>query len=91
MIALVVVATDIVLIVKLAVFAPEGTVITAGTVADPILEVKLIDVPEDGAGASNETVPVEFAPPKTDTGDNVNPARAADGVTVIAAVTDVTP
>ena len=62
-------ATAVVVTVKVAVVAPAATVTVGGTVALPVLDVRLIDVPPVGAGAPRVTVPVEGEPPVTVAGE----------------------
>ena len=58
--------TGTVLIVKLALFFPAGTVTLAGTVATAVLPlVSVTTVPPAGAAALKVTVPVEGFPPAT--------------------------
>jgi hypothetical protein len=71
--ALVVVVTDCVLTVKLALVLPAGTVTLDGTVATEVLPLESVTtVPPEGALALRVTVPVELVPPVTLVGFRVN-------------------
>jgi hypothetical protein len=59
--------------VKVALWAPAGTVTLAGTLATPVLLlVKVTTVPPDGATSSSITVPCEVLPPLTEVGLSAN-------------------
>jgi len=78
----VLVATGLVVVVKVAVVAPASTITESGTwPADALLEVKLTIAPPKGAGAFRVTVPVDDTPPGTDVGLTLT-LLSADGVTV---------
>lgn len=70
-VALTVVATAVVVIVKVAEVDPLGTVTVPGRVAFPLLEVSVTAVPPVGAAPERVTVPVEGVPPVTVAGDTV--------------------
>jgi hypothetical protein len=85
-VAEVVVATDLVVTVKVALVAPAATVTLAGTVATEVrLLDKLTTVPADGAGPDNVTVPVDGEEPLTLVGFRVR-ELSTGAVTVKAAV-----
>jgi len=79
-------ATGLVLTVKVAVVAPTATVTLAGTVAAPVLLLlSPTTAPPVGAAALSVTVPVEEVPPVTDAG--LTPADlTTNAVTVSTAV-----
>ena len=61
--------------VKVALWAPAGTVTLAGTVATPVLLlVNVTTVPPGGATSSSATVPCEVLPPWTEVGLSANVA-----------------
>ena len=69
MLADVLLATTLVLTVKVAVVAPAATVTLAGTVAAAVLPLLKVTVaPPVGAAPFRVTVPVEDVPPVTDVG-----------------------
>jgi hypothetical protein len=71
-------ATALVLIVKVALLLPAGTVTLAGTPAAPLLLESVTCAPAVGAGPLRVTVPVDdCAPPVTLVGFNVS--EEADG------------
>jgi len=72
----VVLVTADVLIVKVAVDAPDGTVTLAGIVADPLLEDSVTSAPPVPAAPFSVTVPVAVFPPTTVVGDTVRLVRA---------------
>jgi len=69
--------TAVVLIVKLTVCAPAGTVTFAGNVAEELEEVKLTVVPPFGANPLRVTVPVRDVPPTTVDGVSETEVRTA--------------
>jgi len=76
--AAVIVATEVaetpgVVMLKLADDAPAGTDTEPGTLAEGLLETKLIVAPPLGAFLASETVPVAPFPPTTEVGETVNP------------------
>src|ERR1700691_3204776 len=80
-----VVATPAVLIAKVPLVAPAGTVTLGGTVATAVLLLaSVISAPPVGAGPANVIVPVELPPPKTLFG--LNAREDSRGVTVSVAV-----
>ena len=85
MVADVVLATAVVVIVKLAVVAPAATVTLAGTVAAALLLDMLTASPPVGAALPRVTVPVEEVPPATAVGFT-DTDETAGGFTVNAAV-----
>jgi hypothetical protein len=64
-VAVVLTATAVVLIVKVAVRAPAATVTLAGTTAAELLLCRVTIAPPGGAAPFNVAVPVEEAPPVT--------------------------
>ena len=79
-------ATPSVVIVKVAVVAPEARVTLAATVAAVVTEdVSVTTAPAGGAGPVSVTVPVDDVPETTLVGDTVTDVSAA-GVTVSVAV-----
>ena len=65
--------TRLVVMLKVAVVAPAGTMMLAGTVAMLVLLLtKRIMAPPEGAGALSVTVPVETEPPRTLVGLSVS-------------------
>jgi hypothetical protein len=68
-VAAVLVATAVVFTVNSVVLAPAGTVTLAGTVAEPLLELKLTLIPPVGALPLKVTVPAEAVPPVTVVGE----------------------
>lgn len=89
-VALVLGNTAIVLMVKVADFAPAATVTDAGTVAFVELEAKVTEKPPEGAAPLIVTVPVEVFPPTTDVGESANPVSTG-GLIVSDAVRLVVP
>jgi len=81
-------ATGLVLTVKVAVVAPAATVTLVGTVAaDVLLLLSVTRAPPVGAAALSLTVPVDEAPPVTDVGLKLVEEMTTDGaVTVSPAV-----
>ena len=72
-------ATDVVVIVKVALVAPAGTVTLAGTVVVLELAESDTDAPPAGAAALNVTVPVEELPPATLVGLSESAESVATG------------
>lgn len=70
-VAVVVLDTVVVEIVKVALVAPAGTVTEAGTVALELLEERFTATPPVGAAPVRVTVPTEEAPPATVFGETV--------------------
>ena len=89
MVTLVEAATGEVLIVKVPVVPPAGTVILAGTFAAGLLEVNEITAPLDGAGAASVTVPVDIEAPVTEVGASTSPER--NGVPIAVRTSAVLP
>src|SRR5271165_2627328 len=72
MVAVVLLATPLVVMVKVAVVAPAATVTLAGSCAAPVLLLdKVTSAPPEGAGPFSMTVPLEVFPPATDVGFRV--------------------
>lgn len=67
-VAAVLAVTDVVLMAKVAVVAPAGTVTDAGTTAAAELLVSVTTTPPAGAGDPSVMVPVAAVPPLTLTG-----------------------
>jgi hypothetical protein len=82
MVAVVVVETEVVATVNLAVVAPAATVTIAGTVAYPLLEDRVTINPPVGAARLMVTVPVDDPPPVTDVGDKLKPVTVLGACTV---------
>ena len=82
-------ATGLVVMVKVAVVAPAATVTLAGAWAAAVLLLETVtSAPPTGAGPLNVTVPVEDTPPSTDVGLRVTDVRvAAVTVRVVVRVT----
>jgi hypothetical protein len=78
-------ATGVVVTVKFAVVAPDGTVTFTGTCAALLLSDSAMTMPVAGAGPFSRTVPVDELPPTTDVGAKLTPVREG-GLTVKAAV-----
>jgi hypothetical protein len=79
------VATGLVLIVKVALVLPAGTVPLAGTLAEALLLESVTCPPPAGAGPLRVTVPVEdCTPPRTLVGFNASEETvgSSGGVTV---------
>ena len=85
MVADAVLATAVVVTVKVAVVAPAATVTLAGTVAAALLLDKPTDSPPVGAALPKVTVPVDEVPPVTAVGLNVTD-ETTGGFTVNDAV-----
>jgi hypothetical protein len=76
-------ATAVVLIVKVALLLPAGTVTLEGTLAAALLLESRTCAPPAGAGPLSITVPTEdWAPPVTLDGFNVSEEALGRGVTV---------
>jgi len=76
MVALTAVETLLVVIVKLTLCEPDGTVTDVGTVAEELLEDKVTVAPPVGANTGIVTeFPVVEPPPTTDVGLSVNAIR----------------
>jgi hypothetical protein len=88
-VTVVLVATAVVAIVKVAVVAPAGTVTVDGSVPLVLLEVRPTTSPPVGAAPNRVTVPVVDVPPVTDAGATATLFRY--GVIVSEAVTLVLP
>ncbi len=73
MVATLLVATGVVVIVKVAVVAPPETVTLGWTGENAESEASVTAMPPDGAALPMVTVPVEFAPPSTVDGLRVRP------------------
>jgi len=84
----VVVVTDVVPTVKVALVAPAATVTLAGTVAAALLLESATAAPPAGAGAVKLIVPVEELPPPTLAGlrDTVESLAPVGGFTVSTAL-----
>src|SRR2546429_6992101 len=83
-------ATALVLIVKVALLLPAGTITLEGTLAAPLLLESITCASPAGAGPLSVTVPMDdCAPPITLVGFNVS-EETVGGVTAIAAST-ITP
>jgi len=79
--------TALVVMVKVALIAPLGTVTLAGTVATPgLLLDRETSAPPLLAGPVSVTVPVEELPPVTLTGFRLSEERLMAGITVSEAV-----
>ena len=76
--------------VKVALWAPAGTVTLAGTVATPVLLlVNVTTVPPGGATSSSITVPCEVLPPLTEVGLSANrPTPTGEGAGFTLSVAD---
>ena len=85
MVADAVLATAVVVTVKVAVVAPAATVTLAGTVAAALLLDKVTDSPPVGAALPKVTVPVDEVPPVTEVGFIVTD-ETTGGFTVNTAV-----
>ncbi len=80
-------ATVVVVIVKVALVAPAGTVMLAGGVATKgLLLERVTTCPPEDAAAVNVAVPVESAPPTTLVGLSVSEERAVRVVKVRSAL-----
>ena len=80
------VVTALVVIVKVALVAPDATVTLAGTVAAAVLLlVKVTVAPDAGAAAVKVTVPCDGLPPTTLLGLSVTELAAAAAATVSVA------
>ena len=76
-------ATALVLIVKVALLLPAGTITLEGTLAAPLLLESITCAPPAGAGPLSVTVPMDdCAPPITLVGFNVSEETAGGGVGV---------
>jgi hypothetical protein len=73
--------------VKVAEPAPPGIVMLTGTVANELVEERLMTMPPVGAAPLKETVPTEEAPPITEVGETERP-EIAGGVRVRVAFAD---
>jgi hypothetical protein len=88
----VVLSTGNVVISKLALIAPAGTVTVAGTLAEPgRLLPKLTVAPPDGAALPSVTVPVEGVPPGTLLGFTLSPVSAGRLGETVSVAERVTP
>ena len=79
MVTATVVRGRVVVIGKLALLAPAGTTIVAGSATCELLERKATVVPAAGATPVSLTVPVVNRPPTTEGTASVTPARVAGG------------
>src|SRR2546430_3034433 len=78
-------ATALVLIVKVALLLPAGTITLEGTLAAPLLLESITCAPPAGAGPLNVTVPMDdCAPPITLVGFNVSEETAGGGTAIKA-------
>ena len=77
--------------VKVALWAPAGTVTLGGTVASPLLLLASVTtVPPGGATSSSVTVPCELLPPWTEVGFSANkPMVTGEGAGFTLSVADV--
>jgi hypothetical protein len=73
--------TGVVVMLNVAVIAPDATVTVCGGTAARAFELRVMTIPADGAGADNVTVPVDEAPPTTVDGETER-AVTVGGVTV---------
>ena len=82
--------TLLVEIVKVALWAPAGTVTLAGTVATPVLLLASVtSVPPGGATSSSATVPCEVLPPWTEVGLSAKrPTPTGEGAGFALSVAD---
>ena len=78
------------MIVNVPDVTPPGIVTEPGTVATPLLDERLMTIPEAGAGPDKVTYPVADVPPTTALGPTAIDARTG-AVTVSVAVTDAVP
>lgn len=88
------VVTVLVVVVKVALVEPAGTVTLAGTLAAEVLElVRVTATPPDGAAPVSETVPVDGLPPVTLVGlsDTADSVTEPAGFTVSTAVRMIPP
>ncbi len=82
------VVTALVVMVKVPLLVPAGTVTLGGTVAAALLLARETATPPVGAGAFRVTVPVDGVPPTTVGGLSARLLTWRGGVTVRVAVTD---
>ena len=73
-----------VVMVKLTVVAPAGTVTVAGTRATVVVPLVRVTMTASVAAPVSVTVPVLFTPPRTDVGFNVKVDTNRTGFTVMA-------
>jgi hypothetical protein len=85
-VAVVVVNTALVPMVKVAPKAPSAMETVAGTDAAPVLLERPTEIPPEGALSLRLTYPVVPAPPMTETGDIAKPASKACGTSVFLSV-----
>ena len=76
--------TAVVVIWKVAVVAPAGTVTLPWTGAFVLLEVNVTPTPPVAAGPERVTVPVAFAPPCTEAGEIVRLSREGELIVKVA-------
>ncbi len=84
MLAFVVELTATVVMVNVALDAPDATVTLAGTVALEELELNFTLRPPGPAGPLSVTVPVDGLPPATEVGDTERPVSAAGVIVSVA-------
>src|SRR5687767_12003713 len=81
-------ATELVVMVNVALAAPAGTVTLAGTEAAPLLLESATCAPPAGAGPFSVTVPLAVVPPATLEGlmlrDEINAGTTASGAVLVA-------
>ena len=68
---------------NVALEAPSGTVIVAGTIAAASFELMAIDCPPEKAGPSRVTMPVRVTPPTAEVGLIVSVASPAGTVVTV--------
>jgi hypothetical protein len=83
-VAVVVLATAVVVTAKVPVVAPAATVTLAGTAADALLLERLTSAPPVGAAPLSVTVPVELAPPTRLVGTRATDATVTGGGLIVS-------